>query len=513
MESTDKPAIYKLPDELLLQITTNLGGNLSHLRNLCLVSKKLYLITQDEFYANAILPVSCGCHPSINAAVQLLRTLIERPELAVKVKALRFSIVRRSVAQLYSSKGFQLPEVRQECLSRLSKLGFNEDHLWWTSVSNDVESAYGGVLLTMLPNLLKLDFFVKDHQRGIMTQEPISALVGTYALPRAMSTALQNVQSLTCADLALLRAAKFATLKVLDLKHANVGTLLRLNGPNSLHGTKQLEELSIGASVQFLDKLYLNELTVHLADLLAALGCGTLKKFSMMLSNNAYCLDQEPDFHIGYLMSQLAYVSSTLRVLEIDFDPDEPGEMWEWLLSRCVDPIESLRGFPELTRLRIPQEFLFDDFEESTHVLLPEDLPPKLQHLQIVAPTLDIDEWVRKFLSVPDSVRNMRTITLYCRDDANSSASAFQEHVDGVWVELQESLGIQSFVVDQTNGEEESLPLLCEASLTSSEGEDDDDMDLDSDWEGDEDDDVPDLEDPKDINEDDGMAPVVDDVD
>jgi hypothetical protein len=146
MATTIQPPIYRLPDELLLSIARcfrveKSSTELDPLRNLCLVSKRLYLIARDKLYACAYLPVSCGCHPCVNAVVQLLRTLLQRPELAAKIKGLRCSVVRRSIGKLYREKNFNLTPIREGCFKQLTTLGYHKEDPWWISLVNNIESA------------------------------------------------------------------------------------------------------------------------------------------------------------------------------------------------------------------------------------------------------------------------------------------------------------------------------------------------------------------------------------
>jgi hypothetical protein len=143
------------------------------------------------------------------------------------------------------------------------------------------------------------------------------------------------------------------------LKRIDIGTVLRLNGPNTLRGASQLKELSLGVSIQFLDEDYLRDMQVCFTDVFDALGCKKLTRLNIMLGNDAYSMGAERDFRIDYFISQLDLVSSTLHVLEIDLDPHEDGDEWSWFLGQCTKPLKSLKKFPKLQRLKLPQEFLF----------------------------------------------------------------------------------------------------------------------------------------------------------
>lgn len=496
MAQNEEPAIYSLPDELLLQITDSLRARtsaeqLQHLAKLCLVSKKLLPIAQEQLYTASILPISCGCHPKVSSAVQFLRTLLDRPDLAPKVKALRFSIVRRRIGKLYSSKGFNLTPIRDKCFAKLGEFGYDSRHPWWTCLHNDLESAYGGVLLSILPNLDRLDFAAKDHHRGYPTLEPISAFFGTAIPPRIVVHALARVQSFVAADLTFVRDVGFEHLRVLDLKRVDIGTVLRLNGPDTLRGATQLEEMSLGVSVLFLDEEYLVDMQVALGDVFAALGCKNLTRLDIVLGNDGYSLmGVEREFRVDYFMRQLKFVSSNLRILTLDLDPHEASDEWLWFFRQISTPMESCK-FPKLERMKIPQGFLFQDEPISGNGIIPSLLPPTLRRIDVVAPDGEIVHWANLLVS-GQRPPNLTTVCLHCREGINVSKAGFSRQVSVVWKDL-EDVGIESLICD-TSGEENSLSQLYDLDPEPESSEDwgNDIEDDDSDTSGA--DDLPELE-------------------
>lgn len=252
-----QPAVYRLPEELLLQIALQLPDSATpqHLKNMCLVSSKIRPAAQEALHSVAKLFVSCGCHPKVNTVVKLLRTLFERPDLASKIRTLRFRTVRKNIAQLYYEQGFDLAALRVRCLSKLKQLGYKKTHPWWCSISNSVESAFAGLLLVLLPNLTHLDFWVQDHHRGPPSSECISGLFGSMTVPDAIKYGWKNVRHLTSGDTHMLKCEiDFDCLTTLDLKTISIGTVLRLNGPGSLQGTNNLRNLMLTVSIQFADR-------------------------------------------------------------------------------------------------------------------------------------------------------------------------------------------------------------------------------------------------------------------
>ncbi|KAF1974587.1 hypothetical protein BU23DRAFT_96019 [Bimuria novae-zelandiae CBS 107.79] len=445
-------AMDRLPSELLLHITKYLrASDITHIRNLCLVSKKLLPLAQEVLYANATLPLACSCHPTVNSALQLLRTLLENPSLAKHVKTLRFSVVRRNVGQLYEAefpkKNFDLVGLQELCSRKLTALGFIEGHPWWASLKNNVESAYAGLLLCVLPNLTNLQYTLKELHRGYGVMDPIPAFFGTTAPPAALGTTLaKTLQELCMTDLSFLRSMTFENLKVLNITSVTVPVLLQLNGPNTFRGTKNLSELTVGMSVFLMDKACISDMTVSFRDLLDALGCHALSKLKIKLEHETYCaLHIPPAFDIQVLMDQLSCLKLTLRDLEIDLNPSDEPDEWAFILGHCENPVSSLTHFANMESLRIPQDFLFTTLGDDPQAL-PHDLPKKLRSLEIVCPNREILAWAKTMLVTPRECRDLHEIILRCRPTVRSSASTFTKKVKPMWPALLDSHGITGYV-------------------------------------------------------------------
>ncbi|OAG05610.1 uncharacterized protein CC84DRAFT_1164095 [Paraphaeosphaeria sporulosa] len=505
-------AMYRLPPELLLQITDHLrpetASDLVHLRNLCLVSRKLLPIAREQLYANAELSTSCGCHPTVNSALQLLRTLLEHPALVHHVKALRFSVVRRNVGKLYQdeypNKHLDLPALRDLCAGQLANLGYSEEHPWMVSLRNNVESAYAGLLLCILPNLAKLQYAVKELHRGCGVVDPIPAFFATCYPPATLASAFKaNLQELCMSDLTFLRSFTFDNLNALRITSVTVQTLLQLNGPNTFRGTARLSELCVGLSVYLMDKDCINDMQVDFRDLIDALGCDRLSTLKVKLEHESYCLIHSPIFDVQLLVDQLSSLQSTLKVLEIDLDPLDDTDEWNYVLKHCKNVGSSMDKFRKLELLKIPQDFLFGDIE-SEYKIMPSDLPKKLRRLEIICPDEDIVPWAKFILNAPDELEDLRELFLRCRDEVKTPASTFSTGVKPVWPDLLFMCDITSYIIDLTANTTKSLPTLYEDDPGESDDEDEesehgldevDKRESDSgDSEDESDEDMPDLE-------------------
>jgi hypothetical protein len=262
--------IDELPQELLLQIATHLPDSATprDLKNLCLVSRRFLPIAQEVLHTTAKLLISCGCHPKVNPLLRLLRTLFDRSDLALKVKTLRVRTVRKNVAKLCAEQKFSLQTLRKRSLAKLEELGYAKSHPWHRTIQNSIESGFAGLLLIMLPNLIHLDFWVKDHHRGPPSSECISGLFGGMTAPDSIINGWRGLRHLTTSDTHVLKSdIQFDHLTSLDLKTISIGTILRLNGPGSLQGTGNLQELALTVSIQFMDRLLIDKAEIQLSEL------------------------------------------------------------------------------------------------------------------------------------------------------------------------------------------------------------------------------------------------------
>lgn len=190
-----------------------------------------------------------------------------------------------------------------------------------------------------------------------------------------------------------------------------------------------------------MDKACVDDMTVSLCDLIDALGCHSLSTLKIKLEHETYCaFHTPPTFDVQFFMDQLSCLHPTLRVLEIELDPQEDPEEWEFILDHCQNPIASLTDFTKLEYLKIPQDFLFSIDGDDPQNLLPHDLPRSLQTLNIVCPTHHVTSWLKHITSVPIGMsfdsHNLRKIVLHCRNDVRTAATTFTKKVKPVFNEL-----------------------------------------------------------------------------
>jgi len=208
-----------------------------------------------------------------------LRTVFERPDLAKKIKAISFTAVRRNVLALYKSENFDLVELHKKSLRELDKFGVSTPHPWRSSLVINVESAYVGVLLCLLPQLKDLSYTMRDHHRKRLSIDSLSAFIGVSVPPVKISNAIARLECLALWDMSVLWAFNFASLRTLRIQSFLVTDLMRLNGPDTFLGTSLLKELDIGASVAVMDEDAMVSLSVGFCDVINAFGCFALVNY------------------------------------------------------------------------------------------------------------------------------------------------------------------------------------------------------------------------------------------
>lgn len=488
--------LEQLPEELLLQIALHLpdSGTPKHLKNLSLTSRKLRPIAQEALFTTAKLTICCGCHPKVNALIKLLRTLLDRPDLAAKVRSLRFRAVRKRVEKLYAKQGFELLEFRDRCISKLEELGYHPSHPWWRSINNCVESAFGGLLLAILPGLTNIDFWIKDHQRGPPSSECISGLWGGTSPPEIVLSGWKNVKNLVTGDTSMLKCGiDLAKLTTLDLRTVSIGTVLRLNGPGSLQGAENVDSLALTVSIQFADRPLVEKAEIAFSELLDALDCRSMSHLKIAFINDGYHIgdDLTTELSASYFLDQLHSVKDTLTTLSVTLETtDDDGEL-DWLIDMCQHPVKTMKAFSALRSLVIPQSFVFNaqtGVWNTDDNCKPRDLPPNLERLELLWPHENVQTWAEGFKrhktsattsdgASQEPLTNFKKLILTCRDDAGIGAAYFTEDVDDLWWTLSAAHGIETEVHDQLRDETFNL-----AELYVYEASDEETSDIDNEY-------------------------------
>ncbi|KAF2878590.1 hypothetical protein BDV95DRAFT_557874 [Massariosphaeria phaeospora] len=500
MAAASATPMYKLPDEMFLRIAEWIDTPNKYrtdIKTFCRLSKKCRDIGQEVLHRNAtVRPLCpCGAHPEDNGVLFLLRTLLDRPDLAGKVRKLQFNTIRKNFADDYESKkelGFA--GVRTKALARLQHLGYTSGTAWHLAVKNSIESALSGVLLTLVPNLAELDFGVRDYRRENASLDPMSALFGEYTAPPAtlLATA-RNVHKLTVAGSQLCMLSPFtfnwSSLTTLTLKEVVTPTLFRLTGPGSLAGAPKLTHLQIEPMIQFGDSEYMKMYDSQLGHLFAALGCGSVTHLTMTFWLYAphLHLDMNDHFDVKHLFKQFEFLAPQLEGLVIQFRNEEalPGAI-DSLLDLLRNPMSSMKHFAALKHLDVPQRFLFHDYTDAFgdpgNFCPPNYLPRKLRSLALAHTDPDVIDWFKMedltgrswYGNGPRTVfPKLETIMFPCEDE--DDLDQFTEGYDQVWAVLG-AFGITTSAELRGGGQTVNLTEYQDHDEDEEDDDDDDDL-------------------------------------
>lgn len=273
------PAMLKLPNEILGQISGHLvspdrickkGGygfileqqehftpemtrsrqthasSTQDLLNLALTCKRLAEVAQDTLYRNVLLPQPRKKQPWNEEHVSpfrcLLRTMIERPDLAAHVRHFAIWVWKSKPARLHDLAEGHTISACGTCLPHLMgiintiPLSPKDKKLWMTELEHSTEATVTSLLLLSLPNLRSLELYLRplpsNMLAGYSNKGDISARQ-RYTPPHdtevvRLSHALSNSRTLTQLTLSpnLNGLATFATLPslttlILDFTSAN----------------------------------------------------------------------------------------------------------------------------------------------------------------------------------------------------------------------------------------------------------------------------------------------------
>ncbi|KAF2116419.1 hypothetical protein BDV96DRAFT_658695 [Lophiotrema nucula] len=489
-----------LPDELKLNISERLLGDNAALAALARVSSRFTGIAEQCLYKEIFIP-KCRHDQSYGNLVFLIRTLINRPDLAQKTRRLQVIVANRrssddiqghhwitytKVADLQQLFGAHMKDFVRQCNDHVRALEQSYTkprearrvlRYWRKLLNSGVEVAHGGLLLTLLPNLAVLDFTeaaVEGRVADDLVSEAIFGVrmpyndvwgVGDDMAPAVLQhilAGLNHVKRLntTAAGLSLL-FLEFANLETLDVElifeddygfFAGYGYYESHFQPNHPHLKSLIARLDwseidserrlspdLGGLFDFLDGSTLNNLEViFVRSPTRYEGHSTLGSFDKLLP-------------------QLRPLYQTLRRLKIDIQLD--ADMPHMSGMRKLDPrefnkfspVNSLAAFTQLRTLEVFQQVLIDrDYiqsmyheKDNMHRLL----PPNIEQLTINCPDIRVQSWLDCLRKAKEHYPYLHQILLACDWRFGETATQFMHENLPVFAELEE-VGITSRIFD-----------------------------------------------------------------
>lgn len=436
MASSHEPPIEKLSNELLLQIagwverlkiySPKIGTTTSRrtLLNLAIVSKRMYPIAQDTIFRNVDLRFW-----KVNN-VQLLhfiRTLLFRPELGLLVRKLSLCLG----PPLDRKQLLHFKELQKSALAKLEALGFKKGTPWYTSIKEREESAYGGLALALVPNLV-------EFHLECCSSDPVRSLFGYSNPPSAVIPTLRHIKELSipCDHVSLL-CTDFESLESLDLGFVSAEDVLNFSQDYSfsLSHASKIKTLRIAPDIQFAQDLL--PLELGLGGLFEAMACDRLIRLIVSYDINM-CTDHTDmdSFNVNRIMSELGNVSPTLE--ELVFRTSLGGHNSNELFMEIAKPVNDMQQFTALKRLAINGLHLFGTTVPRSKSIA-TILPSSLEELEIIDPNCNTFLWLEGILSSREYFSNLKSIVLDCCGALNMPALNIHETGHPVWEKLRSS--------------------------------------------------------------------------
>jgi hypothetical protein len=416
-----------LPNELLSQIalalcmsTTDDSNNDAY--NLALVARRFRSIAQDALHTFVSVR-DLRVETESYRVGYLARTLIERPDLACKVQELDLALMWK----VYSHE--------EACKSSTNKcvchwddmknlfLGFLDTRelstkTWAEALKAGFEEAMAGVVLHLLPALhtLTIDNY---HQTKYPDFDGNKVLV-----PRRIDTHYlfgipvhEFDPSLVpgLANLKHIRSSAHIPWQLIglsSLKTLHIGILPTIlnypfDVPISTNVTSTITSLTLPMNLVVLENDYMNDIDGRyeygiFSEKLFE-GLTRLKRLNIRLYRNCESRGSRlgdhkttPPGSSSYDRLLSMFYSSSLETIVLDTSDVDTRAVKNWksgrnYLESCVDPLSSLRRFPNLKTIIAPQQAFFTSRVQS---FPPITYPPSISSIGIIDPSPEIADYV-----------------------------------------------------------------------------------------------------------------------
>jgi hypothetical protein len=369
----------------------------------------------------------------------------------LRVKKLSFGAAREDMQALYSYNKPVFQELREQSLSKLEELGYQECDPWHLLLDAEIESAYGGLLLALVPNLLDLQFAIRpqpDHIPNSFSTKPFLDMYGTTAPANCVLPTLHSITKLSIpATHASILQFDIPNLTILRLNQMTISQLRRICIASNLSAPK-VKELYLGISLDISDETSWTEIC-DLGRFFTALGwtgedAGSvevvgepvfpLTSLSIELWGPVKDAAYEYEFQDGILNYQLDHLTWQLEPtyphlenLSIKYTGSVESEDILWMLD-CAQQVEELVHFTSLKRLVLYDKFLNGLYDWGQHQVGPGQgqlvpiqtherlvrlLPSTLEELEVIAPTRPFLPWLKEFLQGKEHYPNLRKLIVH----------------------------------------------------------------------------------------------------
>tara|TARA_R110002003_G_scaffold251_4_gene17802 strand:- start:14354 stop:15874 length:1521 start_codon:yes stop_codon:yes gene_type:complete len=419
-----------LPAELLLHIAAHLGGPKQNvdLCSLCLTSRQLRQAAQDVLF-KAPKPSYQRRDNECSSTSLLVRTMIERPDLAKKIRHISWDASEALYPEKMSRLALNTAGLigRYGTVSRACKEFVERSQLnladWIEGIEEGNEEAYYGACLAFVPCLDSLDIMTPDHPPRKVRMSWLDTLFNCkLELLLDKLPAFQRLHSLT-----VNRTLPWAMISLPTLRHLQFG-MCNLTTPLEPipTGPQQLMLKSLVITVR--DQILLPDVELIQKLRISFLYITELMRHTKHLEHLSIRIAWDPMFWPRH--SQPTWVSLLSRVppldrllsLEIDAADRKEGGLVNCIRRKGKQPagiraipLESLGQFPALQRLVVPQSVIVDEIQEPDSAPLPHArLPTTLQAIEIIDSTNVLDEWAQTLLWDRHQYPNLKHIAKWC---------------------------------------------------------------------------------------------------
>ncbi|KAH7081342.1 hypothetical protein BKA63DRAFT_206705 [Paraphoma chrysanthemicola] len=432
----------QLPTELLLHIAMHLPDPQQNadLRNLALTSRRLRGPAQNVLFQAPTL--QCQLAENVCSSTSLLvRTMIERPDLASKVRHLCWNM-SRSMYLLEHMPRLALNTAglvgRYGIVSNACKHFAAQSELdlstWINAIESGKEGAYIGACLAVVPCLNSLEITVSHKQSRATTPVMDSFFDQNINLVLEHLPAFQNLTSFTTNLTPPWEIVRLPTLRHLQIGLHSPSIMLKylpaaegprsalrslvIGVPNTLLSREATTCFWFGAHQRYVPAL------LRFTEDLEHLALGVVWREDSVRSNEKL----EWDVLLEYVPPL-----PKLASLEIDVTEEQnPNRLVSCISRRGAHvarlraaPCKSLDHFPLLRRLVVPQSVIVDSSEDAEgQALCTTRFPSTLQGIGIIDSTHLLDHWAHNVLWNRDSFLTLKQLDLWCDRNTEPIARA-----------------------------------------------------------------------------------------
>jgi len=315
-----------LPTELLVEVAEYLKSDKTSLRNLALVCRQFRYASEGPLYHTINLRYRhLDFRNDHDILIRVLRTLLERPDLGEKVRTLFLTVYKtenpnRNYHENLILRNGRFQGFTKNCMTVVNRLGFTEKAWWVQKIRTAFEPAFGGILLALVPNVVRLQLecgLSRDpdlHYEGDLGTQmaiPISELFGTDQIPSGIISSFKKVQQLYLQAPQLTKlAVGMGNIRILTLCMAFEDLVSPYVPYMNFSKLESLEVRILTEKVEDHEREALGAPEVF-TQLLKAMDCPKLKKLSIVFTTTGR----------GFPVVDFNFITDGLRELDSPWRP------------------------------------------------------------------------------------------------------------------------------------------------------------------------------------------------